>query len=430
MILANGKLYDSAEQNLILDNIEDEINRTRAEKTLTPDIVINALCLLADKAKNGAYDDVIASLGVPNADEYLKTALNMLSREQLNFKLRCELGANLPGSSTQMPSLNGKRITNRVLPLGTLFHIAAGNVDGLPAYSVAEGLLCGNVNILKLPMADNNLSIKLLSELISIDPRIAPFVYVFDTPSEDVEAMRKMANICDGIVLWGGEAAERAVRRMAPTGVKLIEWGHKLSFAYISNFRSCESELPALAKHIIQTKQLLCSSCQNILIDTDSIEEIEEFCTTFFPYLQAAASRQSSPISIGDRAEKSLFRYTKKLEMMIGAEEKPERFSGDDCVISVSTNKEPELSPMFGHVIVKMVPRNELLSVLRKTKGVLQTAGLICPASERKALTDLLFRSGVTKITRSGTMSDAFIGESHDGEFPLRRYIRIASEEE
>ena len=42
-------------------------------------------------------------------------------------------------------------------PLGVLLHIAAGNADGLPAFSVAEGLATGNINILKLPQADNGL---------------------------------------------------------------------------------------------------------------------------------------------------------------------------------------------------------------------------------------------------------------------------------
>ena len=62
---------------------------------------------------------------------------------------------------------------------------------------------------------------------------LADFIYVFDTPSSDIAAMRKMAAYSDGIVVWGGDAAVAAVRQMAPVGAKLIEWGHRLSLIHI-----------------------------------------------------------------------------------------------------------------------------------------------------------------------------------------------------
>ena len=87
---------------------------------------------------------------------------------------------------------------------------------------------------------------------------------------------------------------------------------------------------------------------------------------------------------------------------------------------------ELELSPLNGNVLVKCLPREKLLSVLRREKGHLQTAGLLCAPEDRPELTDLLCRTGVTRITRAGSMSATFPGENHDGEYSLRRYIRIA----
>lgn len=84
---------------------------------------------------------------------------------------------------------------------------------------------------------------------------------------------------------------------------------------------------------------------------------------------------------------------------------------------------------MEGNVLVKPLPRSELLPVLRRQKGRLQTAGLLCAEEEREALTALLARAGVTRITRAGRLSDAFPGEGHDGEYPLRRYLRVVDVE-
>lgn len=314
------------------------------------------------------------------------------------------------------------------MPLGTLLHIAAGNIDGLPVFSVAEGLITGNVNILKLPQADKGLSIKIIKKLIEIEPDISDFVYIFDTPSSDLHAIKKMAEMADGIVVWGGDAAISAVRQFAPVGCKLIEWGHKLGFAYISGYEDKEKELTALAEHIISTRQLLCSSCQTIFLDTNSQEELHAFCEEFLPYLEVAADKYPFQ-SIDVIAERTLQKYYEKLDNIIsGSAIRNDRvYKGKHCSLTICPDKNLELSDMFGNCLVKGLPRSELFSTLRKHKGYLQTAGLICQRERREELTDLLARSGVVRIMRAGDMSSAFCGEAHDGEYALRRYTRIVN---
>ena len=41
----------------------------------------------------------------------------------------------------------------------------------------------------------------------------------------------------------------------------------------------------------------------------------------------------------------------------------------------------------------------------------------------------LLARAGVNRITTPGHMSDSFPLEAHDGEYPLRRYVRVVDME-
>ena len=69
----------------------------------------------------------------------------------------------------------------------------------------------------------------------------------------------------------------------------------------------------------------------------------------------------------------------------------------------------------------------ELLPVLRRQKGRLQTAGLLCLEADRAVWTDLLVRAGVNRVLGAGEMSDTFCGEAHDGEYPLRRYTRMVN---
>lgn len=429
MILFAGKAYPASEQRRLLDELEDRINATLSGRRLLPDTVIQAINRLGKALRAGELDETIKLSGFSEYTGRINEFASLLSEEYLSRKVRAELGEGFfePSETSAACGLDG--IKNIPMPLGTLFHIAAGNMDALPAYTVVEGLLTGNINLLKLPQADNGLTVAALMKLIEIEPSLAEYIYVFDTPSSDIATMRRLSELADGIVVWGGDAAVGAVRAMAPTGAKLIEWGHRLSFAYLSGGYSVKSdELFALAEHIVATEQLLCSSCQTIFIDTESMTEIDHFCRDFLPVLQEA--RNGHPVTdIGAAAEISLKNYTAELERAISGknEDNNRKYSGRMCSLIAGEDSELELSELFGRVLVKRLPRDKMMSVLRRKKGYLQTAGLICDNSDRETLTELLLRCGANRVTSAGNMSAAFIGESHDGEFALRRYVRIAN---
>ena len=315
----------------------------------------------------------------------------------------------------------------RVPVIEALFHVTAGNVDGLPAFSAVEGLLTGNINLVKLPSGDQGLSLAVFQLLTEQEPRLAPFLYAFQIPSRDTAALRRLADLADGAVVWGGDGAVTALRQLAPPGCKLMEWGHRLSFAYLSRWEGEGDALSALAEHLIQTGGLLCSSCQVIFLDTDALGEGEAFCRSFLPLLERAADRFRA--ALGEKGEGSLYAWETRLEH--AADRLPGTlFPGRGCSLTLREDRELELSPLHGNVLVKCLPQKALLPVLRRQKGRLQTAGLLCPAQDRPALTQLLARAGVTRIAPPGSMSRTLSGEGHDGEFPLRRYVRTVDIQE
>lgn len=428
MILAGGNLYQTEQQHTVLNGLEAGINRTLMGSRLEPETVIAALDALGQRIDTGVYDALLFRLPIEHAEKQAKQVRELLRRENLEYKLHTELPENFLRITETAPPLGGTRVQNHPMPLGVLFHIAAGNVDGLPVYSVVEGLLTGNINLLKLPQADQGLSLRLVQELMEIEPALTEYIYVFDTPSDDLAGMQKLANVADGIVVWGGDAAVQAVRRMAPAGVKLIEWGHRLSFAYVAGYEEEAAELSALADHLMETKGLLCSSCQTIFVDTESMDVLYLFCNTFLPYLEQAAKRHPAG-SIGTAAEMTLKRYNDRLEALLNDRKTGPIFRGEGCSLTAYPDSELELSGLFGHLSVKRLPRRELMNTLRRKKGYLQTAGLLCPAGEREELSLQLLRCGVNRVTRAGSMSHTFLGEAHDGEYPLLRYLRMTNTE-
>ena len=180
-----------------------------------------------------------------------------------------------------------------------------------------------------------------------------------------------------------------ALRRLAPPGCKLMEWGHRLSFAYVAGYEDREAERFSLARHIVRTGGLLCSSCQVIFLDTDRPEEGEAFCQAFLPLLNQAARERNRD----GAAQAALCTHTYRLERLAeGAGERT--WFGEGCSLTWKPDRDLNSLPWYGNVLVKCLPRGELLPVLRRQKGRLQTAGLLCRAEEREELTALLARAG------------------------------------
>ncbi len=430
MILFDGKTYESSEQDRLLTELENKIPEILAKKQLSPEVVIEAVECLKNDLLAGKFDELLASFPADVVDTYKAQAEVLLSKEHLHQKLDTELGNTFEYTTGYIKGFNQIRV--RKMPLGVLFHIAAGNMDFLPAYSLAEGLMTGNINILKLPSADNGLSLKLIMQLIEYRPDLKDYIYVFDTSSSDIQGMRKMADLSNAISVWGSDMAIEAVRGLAPTGVKIIEWGQKLGFCYITKLDEVEDadkELENLAKHIAQTKQLLCSSCQVIYVDTDDMNEVKAMGEKFLPFLEAAANANKTE-EIGVRARDTLVSYTQRLKAYLGEEEKHDNvLRGRSCSVIISPDSTLELSPMMCNVLIKPLPREKIGKVLYAGRYHLQTAGLICPKEDREHLAELFTQCGLIRVTNSSDMSAYFPGECHDGEYALNRYVRIVNVE-
>ena len=423
MILVDGTILNSEAIGKILPSLEKRICKTLQKPILSPLVVIEACHKLAETIEQGAYSDILNQLIAEAhiSDEQINNVIRLFKRESLLYKLQVELGEDYIDMDLTPPFYIENPIHRRLMPLGVLFHIAAGNVDGLPAYSVIEGLLTGNINILKLPAVDKGFTVQLLSELIRIEPILAEYIYVFDTSSNDITGMQAMAQCADGIVVWGGDTAIEAVRKLATPNTKIIEWGHKISFAYVTDKGMSDLALTGLAYHILNSKQLLCSSCQGIYIDTSEMSEVYDFSEKFIEILENVAIYYPEP-NIGIEAQITLLLYNQELEAGPGDKK---IYRGKRCSVIASKDQKLEVSFTYGNCWVKALPRKNIIEMLHQNKGYLQTVGLLCGSGEREMLSQVLCRAGATRITSGSEMSRMLCGENHDGEYPLKRSFKI-----
>jgi hypothetical protein len=422
MNIIMGQIVDKDTALRHLDALEAELGCTLRRGALAPETVVAAADALARELGSPEARDLLRALGVAGAqaEAMLREAAEFLSRAYLETKLERELGRD---PFAWRPVREGAE--ERFQPLGALTHIAAGNAAGLPAFSVLEGLLAGNVNLLKLPGADDGVSTALLHRLIAIEPALAPYVYVFDLPSTDAVSIARLLAVSDAAAVWGSDFAVSGIRSLAPPNLRLIEWGHRLSFAYVTRAGETPEALELTAEDACAAEQLLCSSPQCVYYETDSFAELTAFAGRFAGALEEACKRfPPQVLEPGAQAEITALLALSEIEELI---EEKKVLRGDGWSVVADMNPKLSPSPMYRTVWVKPLPKERMFGTLRPHKGYLQTVGLACADGEFEEITDMLYRCGVCCVMPCGMMAANYAGEPHDGYPALRSYVRTVA---
>ncbi len=407
-----------------LREMKPNIEKDLLLEPLMPDIVIEALHTFSKRINVREIVDQLVDMGLPKwaSEAYVDVTIKSLDRAALQMKVQAELG------ETPFEWKNvALGIEEKEHPLGVIMHIGAGNALGLSAFSVIEGLLTGNINILKLPEYEGGLSVLLLSRLIEIEPRLKPYIYVLDVSSKDTVVIQQLIDLANAVAVWGSDEAIRAIRQLAPSSMPIIEWGHRLSFAYFTKTEKDDVGLRGLAKDICLTDQLYCSSPQCVFYETKEPDELDKFALKLAKQIEWVAEQYPSPTRPLDVLAQITWTHALvKMEEIL----KEKRLIIDEKMqygVMVDYHAELKPSPLYRNIWVMPISRDALLGLLRSCKGYLQTVGLCCQENEFVQLSRIFYAAGINRITTCGHMSENYSGEPHDGVRALKRYVRIVN---
>ncbi len=225
----------------------------------------------------------------------------------------------------------------------------------------------------------------------------------------------------------GGDGAVTALRQLALPGCKLMEWGHRLSFAYLSRWEGEEDALSALAEHLIQTGDCSAPPARSSFWTRTPLGEGEAFCRSFLPCW--SGQRTASVLPFGEKGEGAC--TLGRPGWSTPPTGCPEPCFPAGLLPHPAGGPGAGALPLHGNVLVKCLPQKALLPVLRRQKGPSPDRGAaLSGPGPARPLTQLLARAGVTRIAPPGSMSRPLSGEEHDGEFPLRRYVRTVDIQE
>ncbi|GAA1957745.1 acyl-CoA reductase [Kitasatospora viridis] len=415
-----------------LDELDADVRSVLAEPRLSPLTVLAACDLLSAALRDPgsaqrkllAEELAAARVDPAEAGRTLRDVAGALDREALETKLMRELGGTDPGRLARFDFR--REIFEGWLPVGLLVHVAPGNAPAAGALSVIEGLLAGNVNAAKTS-GGSRFTQQLLAQLAALDPSgaIARRVIVLAFPSSRTDWLERLCAPADAVAAWGGEEALAGVAKLVPAGCRLVDWGPKLSFAYLTEHRWADADtLRGIAADVCRLDQQACSSPQLVYLDTEDEEQVLAFAERFAAVLAEAVGELDLPERDPlESAEISNTVQVATLEQHLGLTRVHADPDGDWHVLA-DLRSALRASPLHRTVWVKPLPRTRIVEVLRPMRRYLQTVGLGADRTDTAALAGLVLTAGAQRVTVPGAMLDSYNGEPHDGVYALQRYSR------
>ena len=415
MYLINGQLRDDVTPQSALEHLQKQLPGLLSAP-IDSETVIETAARFATQLQT-------RSLNLPLDDDQCQGLIEFCQRSNLSKKLERELGSqprSLRRIDYRQPHFESWH------PLGLVVHVTPGNAPMLAFCAVLESLLAGNINWLRPSASDAGLTAQLLAAFVMCDARgrLAEFVAVLPVGTSRIAELCAQA---DGVSAWGGEKALKAIRQQIPAGCRWIDWGHRISFAYLSPDAADSSALDALVDEVCSLDQQACSSPQWVLVDSNDPAILQDLGKRLSEAFTRRASHWPALVPTDQEACEITTRMTMAQLDYCFANQTGQVWAGPGWRIIWEHHQTLAPSPLFRTVLLKPVPRHLIAETLLPWRTVLQSCALICSAAETPGLVRTLVNAGVTRIASCAGIHDGYAGEPHDGVYALTRLSRRLS---
>jgi hypothetical protein len=354
----------------------------------------------------------------------------IFNRQSMEFQVREELGGAdvLDGWREVADAPSGRKHRIRAFP-PRIIHVIAGNAPGVAGMSVLRGALTKGVHLFKLPSNDLFSATALLRTLAAVAPG-HPVTRSFSAAywrggDAKVESLLFRPQFFDKLVAWGGESTIRSAKDYIGPGFELVAFDPKTSISLIgreafdSDAALAEAAELAAADATIMNQQACASSRVQYVEGT--VEQVDRFCALLQKRLgveRPTTSAIGNPLPADLRDEIVGLRGMEPHYRVWGG------YEGKGVVIR---SEEPVDFHPDGRV-VNVVPVPSLPSAVTQANVATQTVG-VYPASRKRELRDALAAAGVQRVVALGSAVAFEAGISHDGFYPLQRFVRWVNDE-
>ena len=329
------------------------------------------------------------------------------------------------------PALKGGAV--RAFGPALLAHVWAGNVPGLPLWSLACGLLVKAGNIGKLPSAEPVFATLFARALCALHPPLADCLAIVWWKGDQPGPAAALYRAADTVLAYGSPTALREVRAKVPAATRFIGYGHKLGLALVGRAALDRQRGPAAARRlaldIVRWEQQGCYSPHAVYVERGGPLSPRDFAQHLAAELANLGHRHPRRALAPDEAA-AVAAWRRAAEWRaLAAPGGSELLGADDAPWALAYSDTPQpLAPTAGQRCVQLSAvdtLDEVLPLLAPHAAVLQTVGLATTPAELYRLAEALGRVGVTRIAPLGGMAQPEAGWHHDGRFNLADLVRM-----
>ena len=313
-----------------------------------------------------------------------------------------------------------------------LTHIWAGNVPGIPVWSLVSGLLVKAGNIGKVPSAEPLFAGWFAQALSDVAPEIADCFAVVWWKGGDTAREEALLKESDVVLAYGGKESLSAIRDRVPVTTRYLAYGHKVSFGAISR-AALDTHKAADTAHqaaydVVRYDQQGCYSPHVFFVERNGRISPQDFAQYLAHELETFEKKYPRrALSIGEARDMAAWYHGEEIKSF--ASENRGLIGNADSAWSVAFVDDTEdLSPSGLNRTIKIVAVDALADIVPRIapyKTLLQTVGIAAPPAELYALSTALGIAGVTRISAIGHMTAPEAGWHHDGRFNLLDLVSI-----
>jgi len=318
-----------------------------------------------------------------------------------------------------------------------LAHVWAGNVPGLPLWSLVCGLLVKAPAVGKVASAEPLFAALFARLLAEVEPRLAHALAIVWFKGGDTASERALFTEADVVLAYGGNATLAALREQVPVTTRFLPHGHKLSVGLVSAAALDAQRLPAVARaaalDVVRYEQQGCYSPHTFYVARGGRVSPQEFAQALAGQLAALQHKfVRRPLTLEEAASVAAWRQGQEMRGYACA---AVQLMGDvDAPWAVAYADEASpLQPCALNRTVQVQAVDALrdaVPLLAAQREVLQTVGIAAAPQELHALAGPLGEAGATRLCALGRMTAPEAGWHHDGRFSLLDLVRMVELEQ
>jgi hypothetical protein len=311
------------------------------------------------------------------------------------------------------------------------WHVFAGNVPGVAVTSLVRSLLVRAATLGKTAADEPLLAVLFARALEEVAPSLAACIAVMHWPGGRSTVEDELLRAADLVVVYGGEAAVRALRARAPATARVVEHGPRVSVGLVAR-NALKDEAAAretagrVAWAVSVFDQQGCVSPHVVWVESGARVTPRRFAELLGEGL-ATVARELPRGSLSAAEAAAIHEVRTATEFRAIAGEDAFVVEGQAAGWTVLWEGDPRFEPSCLNRTIRVKPVAHLEDVpalLEPVRGLVQSAAVEGAGTRLPALAADLANAGVTRITDFPQMPWPPPSWHHDGAGPLTELVR------